>query len=390
LAGAEASGGLVKVPGGGYRAIVVPACEMMPVATLSNLLRLARAGATVIFDKQLPSDAPGLGHLEQRRGELQDLLARAKTTPGLRVGDLAEELAAAKIAREPLLDHPGLMCIRRADEEGRIYFVANRGTNSFDGWLDLAAPAETIIMLDPTTGASGVAESGEAVPAAGSGGVPPPALPAGSRVYVQLAPGQTLFLRALTTRKIAAPVWKYWRVLGLPIPLNGAWQVKFLEGGPELPANFAEDHLASWTQAGDTNAQRFAGAALYILHFDTPSGRQGDWRLDLGKVCQSARVRLNGKDLGTLFTPPFRAIVSGLKRNDNVLEVEVCNVAANRIRDLDRRGVKWKIFHDINFVNLDYRPFDASNWPLTDSGLLGPVTLTVIVPGHRGDHTFVR
>ena len=62
----------------------------------------------------------------------------------------------------------------------------------------------------------------------------------------------------------------------------------------------------------------------------------------------------------------------------NVLEVEVTNVSANRIRDLDRRSVNWKNFHDINFVNQDYRPFDASNWPLYDSGLLGPVTMTAM------------
>jgi hypothetical protein len=104
----------------------------------------------------------------------------------------------------------------------------------------------------------------------------------------------------------------------------------------------------------------------------------------LGKVCQSARVRLNGRDIGTLFTPPFRTVVSGLKTKDNILEIEVCNVSANRIRDLDRRGVKWKNFHDINFVNVDYRPFDASNWPLTDSGLIGPVTLTPILQAHAG------
>ena len=26
-------------------------------------------------------------------------------------------------------------------------------------------------------------------------------------------------------------------------------------------------------------------------------------------------------------------------------------------------------------TNIDYKPFDASNWPLADSGLLGPVLL---------------
>jgi len=363
LAGAQAAGGLVQVPGGGYRAVVVPACQLMPLATLSNLVRLAALGATVIFDRQLPSDVPGLGSLEQRRGQLQSLLARARTTPGLRVGQLQAELAAARLAREPLLDHPGLMCVRRAVDEGRIYFVANRGNEGFGGWLDLAAPAETIVILDPMTGASGVA--GRRASPSG-----------GSRVYVQLAAGQSLFLRALAVRKIETPEWEYWQADGQPVTLAGTWQVKFLEGGPELPASFATDHLASWTQAGDANAQRFAGAALYTLHFDAPGGKVEYWRLDLGKVCQSARVRLNGQGAGTLFTPPFRAFLSGLKPVDNVLEVEVCNVTANRIRDLDRRGVKWKNFHDINFVNLDYRPFDASGWPLADSGLLGPVTLT--------------
>ena len=77
-----------------------------------------------------------------------------------------------------------------------------------------------------------------------------------------------------------------------------------------------------------------------------------------------------------MITPPFHVVVDNLKPTDNKLEVEVTNVSANRIRDLDRRGVKWKIFKDTNVVNENYQPFDAADWPLTDSGLLGPVTLT--------------
>jgi len=40
---------------------------------------------------------------------------------------------------------------------------------------------------------------------------------------------------------------------------------------------------------------------------------------------------------------------------------------------LDVRRVPWKVFEDINFVGIDYKPFDASGWPLKPSGLLGPV-----------------
>jgi hypothetical protein len=53
----------------------------------------------------------------------------------------------------------------------------------------------------------------------------------------------------------------------------------------------------------------------------------------------------------------------------------VTSLAANRIRDLDRRKVPWRMFHDINLVNIQYKPFDASDWPIFDSGLLGPITL---------------
>ena len=64
-----------------------------------------------------------------------------------------------------------------------------------------------------------------------------------------------------------------------------------------------------------------------------------------------------------------------IKPGKNTLAIEVTNTAANRIRDLDRRKVQWKNFYEINFVNIAYKPFDASTWDLQPSGLLGPVSL---------------
>ena len=64
-----------------------------------------------------------------------------------------------------------------------------------------------------------------------------------------------------------------------------------------------------------------------------------------------------------------------LKPGKNTLALEVTNLAANRIRDMDKRKVDWKIMREINFVNINYRPFDASGWDITPAGLLGPVKL---------------
>ena len=48
--------------------------------------------------------------------------------------------------------------------------------------------------------------------------------------------------------------------------------------------------------------------------------------LDLGKVKNLARVRLNGQDLGVVWTAPWRVeITKALKLKDNQLEIEVVN-----------------------------------------------------------------
>jgi hypothetical protein len=199
-----------------------------------------------------------------------------------------------------------------------------------------------------------------------------------NEIYLDLPPGASQIVRLIAGRTVAGPAWDYWQPDGAPSAITGTWDVKFVQGGPELPASFQTTNLASWTALGDAGAQRFAGSALYTIHFDAPAAPAGTSYLDLGEVCQSARVRLNGRDYGTLVIPPFRVAVDNLKPADNLLEVEITNVSANRIRDLDRRGVPWKVMRDINLVNLDYQPFDAADWPLADSGLLGPVTLTPV------------
>jgi hypothetical protein len=218
------------------------------------------------------------------------------------------------------------------------------------------------------------------------------------QVHLQLAVGQSVILRAFGGKEIEGPAWTYWQPRtpdAKSQTLTGEWNVKFIQGGPVPPSDYQTTKLASWTTFPDTNCQTFAGTALYTLTFDAPrsesrlqaagvSAELQTYFLDLGKVCQSARVKLNGKDYGTLITPPFRVVVDNLKPTGNKLEVEVTNVSANRIRDLDRRHVPWKYFNDINFVNITYRPFDASNWPLTDSGLLGPVTLTPVTATSGG------
>ena len=381
VASAGVQSGRVEVPGGQYAVIAVPACEHIPVPTLTKLLALAKSGATVIFERQLPHDVPGAGNLEPRRAELRrliDSVKLAKCEGGrnqqaaygrgrILTGDLESALDLAQVAREPMTDMPGIMFVRRSFAGGRHYFVANRGEQSFAGWLPLGTDARSVVVMDAMTGHTGIATVRHPQPGK-------------SEVWLALSPGESLILRALEQVPESGPAWPAREVAGQPVALSSTWDVSFLQGGPQLPPSFQTARLASWTELGGEEAQRFAGTAVYSTMFDAPIEKSSEWWLNLGTVCQSARVRLNGQDLGTLITPPFRVAISHLKPTGNRLEVEVTNLSANRIRDLDRRKVPWKSFHEINYVNIQYKPFDASGWPLYNSGLLGPVTLTAITP----------
>ena len=80
LADAKAENGQAMVPGGNYRAVAVPACEHLSLATFERLLDLAKNGGTVIFQDRLPGDVPGWGNLAERREKFRQQLSSLQFT----------------------------------------------------------------------------------------------------------------------------------------------------------------------------------------------------------------------------------------------------------------------------------------------------------------------
>jgi hypothetical protein len=136
--------------------------------------------------------------------------------------------------------------------------------------------------------------------------------------------------------------------------------------------------LRSWTTLG-REAVAFSGTASYTLHFENPDPAVKVWGLDLGDVRESARVLVNDEFVECLWANPFETKIH-LKAGSNKLEVQVTNLAANRLRDLERREPEWKIFYDINMVDRHYEAFDATVWDPMPSGLLGDVRIVPLEP----------
>jgi hypothetical protein len=339
--------------GNRYPLLIVPESCYLPEKTAARLAQLREQGANIIALGKPGRDVPGLFDLKSRRTQLaasEAAIPHAGTSDALPIF-----LKSGQPVTESDLARLGIRHVRRALDDGHAYFLVNSSGKPIDATVKLSRPHQSAVLLDPMSGKSGVALRGESI-------------------RLVLAPGESRIVRTFSNKQAEGPLWLDPEPAGDPIPLTGTWQVRFLDGGPALPPPFETTTLTSWTaQAGDAY-RNFSGTALYRLEFDAKDITHA--LLDLGEIAHTAKVRLNGKPAGTCWAPPHRLPLLGLlEKGKNVLEVEVANLAANRIADLDRRKVNWKAFHEINFVNIDYKPFDAAPWPALPSGLLGPVKL---------------
>jgi hypothetical protein len=183
-----------------------------------------------------------------------------------------------------------------------------------------------------------------------------------------------------------------------PVEIAGPWQVRFAPGRG-APAEAAFEKLISWSENNDNGIKYFSGEATYAKTLSIPKEMLNPGQrlyLDLGKVAVMARVKLNGKDLGTLWNPQFIVdIADNSKPGANDLEVRVVNLWPNRLigdeqlpEDSERNPEgtlkKWPQWL------LDGKPSPTgritfTSWrlwkkdePLLESGLLGPVVLRAV------------
>ena len=383
LASAAVEGETIVTTGGTpYKAIVLPDCRLMSVESFAKVLDLAREGATVIFTQRYPEDVPGFGSLEARRSAFRKL---AQELPAADFAKLEEHafgkgrivtgsdlqaLAAYVGARYEGLKQQGCQLSRRKVADGYRYFVSLLNAEAVDGPVELGAAAGCVVVTDPLTGRRGIAQS--RITDRGT-----------TEVLLQLQPGQSLLIEALEhSAGEALPAWNCYAPEGKAIE-GTAWTLDFPQSLPAVGETFALEGPQSWTtlpDAGDAAADlvRLCGTGRYTATFTVADPQAADaWMFRLGKVHESARVRVNGHEAGTAWSVPFELdVTEWLAAGENRIEIEVTNLPANYIVDLDRRGVEWRIFKDANVVSsTDGRLLRTGGWPVEPGGLGGEAVL---------------
>ena len=325
---------LVTEGGTRYRAIVVPSANFMPQATSQHLALLQAQGARIVY-----AEAPTPAALDT-------------------LGATPEPQRMA-----------GLKVLRRKTGDGKtLRFVANLTPNTYRGVLSGAST-----LFDPMTGH----------------------ISQGAKTWLTLQPGESVIAVEQATADAATDAVEQVRA-GAPIIIDNPWTLSFTEGWPQIGQTFLLDTLRSWEGLTEETA-RYMGTGIYETTFTltkeqlkhAPRG----FRLDLGDVRESARVYVNGDSVATLWAVPFTVDIAAGEQNSpatlreglNTLRIEVTNLPANRISQMDRDGVVWRLFEDVNMLGIvngseGSRVESYASWAPMPSGLNSNVRLLPLLP----------
>lgn len=315
--------GQIVTPGGiGYKALIVPGSGKLTPQLQAHLDSLSAQGANIIM------------------GVNED-----------RINAAAES--------EPMRRDLKMRSIRRKDADGYHYFIANLTPEDINQPVPLAVDFVDAVWFDPMTGKISKAEV------------------INGYVEMKFRSGESRILRVYDHPVDMKAVQSKGRE-SLEIDLtDNKWELSFIESVPEVKKTFKLKRLQPWTSLGDKQLDILAGTGVYTTTFDMDgSDFDHSWSLELGDVRESARVYINDEYVGTAWAVPFTLdITDALKKGKNKLRIEVTNLPANRIAQLDREGVEWRKFKEINFVDINYKKTGYADWTTMPSGLNSTVML---------------
>lgn len=367
LINSKTKGNELVTTGNKYKTLIVPKCEYIPLKTIQKIAELAINGVNIIFIEDLPEKYSGYSKNQKSQISFekaqQKLYSLSKSNMKIiNTNELSSQLVQWENKQEKLALY-GLDYIRKKDEAGYIYFISNMNSGKeINRYIPVSIINKEYVLYNPLTGVKGIAKTKKSDNSIS--------------VFMQLKQGQSLFLFA-NNKKENSPFWNYTGIEKKRIPVSGNWTLDFLEGGPILPKSVNLRKLISWTNLPDTMASYFSGIARYHINFTFHDFQKNiKYILVFDKVKESVLIRINGEEVITLFSYPYEADISKFLRNgENHLELEVANLSANRIRYLDKQKVDWQKFYDVNFVNINYKKFDASKWDPVESGIIGDVSI---------------
>ena len=324
--------GMLHTPGGTtYKGLVIPSADnILTPAVKAHIEKLKAQGANIIV--------------------------------GTSAADLTKAAKAEKMKTEL-----GLKLIRRSNDKGHHYFIANLTPNDIQAYTTLAVPMATAMWFDPMTGNRQRAEI------------------CGDSILVNLRSGESIILQtfnhedeALSKELASLPLRCEWTKTSPVVKTLNNWKLSFTEATPAIAKTYNLDTTKSWENLDDST-RTLMGTGVYecTINLSAAELKKGNsWTIDLGDVRESARVYVNDSLIGCAWAVPYRlSFANLLHKGNNKIRIEVTNLPANRISELDRQGYKWRKFDEINVVDINYKKTSYADWTPVASGLNSEVKL---------------
>jgi hypothetical protein len=396
---ARVEGGWIVLPGGArYRLLVLPPGDRMTPELAERLEALVAAGATVVGPRPVasPSLSGGAAADARVRRVADALWGRGRIAPA---GDLAPVLRRIGLAPDVVIEGAdGIEWTHRQTPGADLYFLANQRDASARFTVQARVSGRAPALWDAEHGA--VTPLGAWTDAGGTTRVTIE-LPAHGSVFLAFAeptiphaapladPGVVLRRegRQLQLDTGAAGRWTVQTTGGArsvsvpaippPLAVGGPWLVRFADHLPE-PRMLRLSALDSWTAQHDPAIRFYSGVATYSTMLDLPPPPPGAmlW-LDLGRVESLAVLRINGREVGRGFQPPFRFDATAhLKAGRNLVEIDVANCWRNRLIGDYGRPENERVSFVVPLLRKDKEWLPGGPGVEPDpAGLFGPVRL---------------
>lgn len=313
------NGTLMTEAGTTYRALIIPGSGRMSDECRNHIETLKSQGATIIYG--------------------------------------VEKKAMARVAKaEDIRTTYGMKMIRRSNDKGYHYFISNLTDKDVRNYVRLSVPFKDAYLYNPVTGEISRAEVTD------------------GKIFLDLRSGESVIIRTYNevqeTNCLLSSRSTEEKASTLELT-NTPWTFSFIESTPKVEGTLKLDTLKTWERLALPNADITMGTGVYETAFKSEGQKRGEHTIiDLGDVRETARVYVNGKYAGCAWCVPYELdITKFIVKGNNTLRIEVTNLPANRIADLDRKGVKWRKFNEINFVKLYYKEGDYTDWKPVASGL---------------------
>ena len=350
-----------------YRVLVLPENVAMPVEVLQKIATLVSGGATVTgsppmrasglknypgSDAQITKIAAELWRYYNGVDKIEQPYGKGRIFFGKSIRDI---LLNDGVLPDFETDNPSIDFIHRATEDADVYFVANLNKNPQQSICRFRLAGRQPELWNPVSGKIFTIKDCSFI----HGRTVIPMEFAGFQSYFVVFPKQSQ--KAPVSQRAAFPV------LETVKNLTGTWSVAF-DTAWGAPQQVTFEQLDDWIRREEAGVKYYSGKATYFKTFHLDTVLSQPVYLDLGTVKEIARIRLNGKDLGVVWTNPWRVeITQAIRRGDNQLEIDVINNWNNRLVG-DAALPKEK---RVTRTNIAFTP----DMPLQSSGLLGPVTL---------------